>query len=119
MVKYTKGGIYMKKKIPKILLVISFIPYAVPFMCGLWNTIDYLLIRNSLDFELFVTYAVIMFYVLVYYPVIPVCLAYQILYAEYFILKKKNISQKKSVMILIITYCCILSATILLMAYLH
>lgn len=109
----------MKKKIPKIILMLSFAPYAVVVICGLWNMIDYLLTRNSLDFEIAVTYAVIMFYVLVYYPVIPVCLAYQILYAEYFILKKKNISEKKSVMILIITYCCILSATVLLMVYLH
>lgn len=109
----------MKKKIPKIILILSFAPYVFCLGYGLWNILDYLLIRNSLDFELFVTYAVIMFYVLVYYPVIPVCLAYQILYAEYFILKKKNISQKKSMMILIITYCCILSATVLLIVYLR
>lgn len=107
------------KKIPKIILILSFAPYAVPFICGLWNMIAYLLIRNSLDFEIFITYVVIMFYIFIYYPVIPICLSYQILYAEYFILKKKNILQKKSVMILIITYCCTLSATVLLMEYLH
>lgn len=107
------------KKIPKMLLILSFIPYGVPLICGLWNTTDFLLIKNSLSLEVFISYTVIMFYTLVYYPVIPVCLAYQILYAEYFIIKKKNISHKKSEMILTATAAVLFSLVILIMKCLH
>lgn len=91
----------MKKKIPKILLILSFAPYIFCLICGIYCFV------NEFTFFSYTTYGLEAFkngivfigLLLCYYLVIPVCLAYQIIYLIIYIVRsrrRKKISQGQS-----------------------
>ena len=80
-----KGRIYMKKKISKIILILSFTPYVFCLLYGIYLAV------YELDWFFNVRMMVVW---LCYFPVIPVCLIYQIIYLIGFIIRviiKKHI----------------------------
>lgn len=85
-----KGKI--KKKIPKIVLIISFIPYAFCLLYGIYSVFAGFTFfgSTSYGFDAFTSSIFIMGYLLCCYPVIPVCLIYQIVYLSVFIIKRSK-----------------------------
>ncbi|MDE7363858.1 MAG: hypothetical protein K2N27_03065 [Ruminococcus sp.] len=90
----------MKKKIPKIILILSFAPYVFCLLYGICSAIFGFgfIFNTSYGFDAFMISIVLMGLLLCYYPVIPICLIYQLVYLAVFIMKKRNISlSKKSI----------------------
>lgn len=79
------------KKALKTLLILSFTPYVFCLFYGIFSAFNF----NGLD-EFFYGIAVMALW-LCYYPVIPFCLAYQLICLVIFIIKKhilKNLISK-------------------------
>lgn len=93
----------MKKKIPKIILILSFAPYAVSLGYGIYSAIYNCIISLSTS-NVFTHFgaALIMLAVLCSYPVIPICLIYQLVYLAVSVMKKHNVSKKKMWIVLVL-----------------
>lgn len=87
----------MKKKIPKIILMLSFAPYVFCLLYSIYSAIfGFSFFWNtSYGFNAFFNSMVIMAFGLCIYPIIPVCLIYQLVYLAVFIMKKRNVSKQK------------------------
>lgn len=87
----------MKKKIPKIILILSFAPYVFCLGYGIYSAFAGFTFfwSTSYGFEAFTNSMVIMAFLLCYYPIIPPCLIYQLVYLAMFIMKKRNVSKQK------------------------
>ena len=87
----------MKKKIPKIILILSFAPYIFCLLYGICSAIFGFgfIFSTSYGFDAFMSSIVLMGLLLCYYPVIPICLIYQLVYLAVFVMKKRNVSKQK------------------------
>lgn len=102
----------MKKKIPKIILMISLVPYAFVLLYGIYSAIfgfDFFVSASSYGSQAFTDSIFIMVLLLWYYLIIPICLIYQIVYFIVFIVKNKHNISKKTVL-------CISSVAALILA---
>lgn len=79
----------MKKKIPKIILILSFAPYTLVLIYGVYSAFASLtFISTVYGFEAFFGAVILALWILCSIPVIPVCLIYQ---TAYFLKRKCNI----------------------------
>lgn len=79
----------MKKKIPKILLIISFIPYALILIYGMYSAFaGFTFLYTVYGFEALFSATILALWILCSIPIIPVCLIYQ---TAYFLKRKCNI----------------------------
>ncbi|MDE7098241.1 MAG: DUF4407 domain-containing protein, partial [Ruminococcus sp.] len=79
----------MKKKIPKIILILSFAPYAFVLLYGVYSAFaGFTFFSTVYGFEAFVGTIILALWILCSIPVIPVCLIYQ---TAYFLKRKCNI----------------------------
>ncbi|MDE5570385.1 MAG: hypothetical protein K2J47_06245 [Ruminococcus sp.] len=86
----------MKKIIPKIILILSFAPYVFCLGYGIYSAIFGFgfLFSTSYGFDAFQSSIIIMTILLCCYPVIPICLIYQLVYLSVFIMKKYSVPKK-------------------------
>lgn len=108
----------MKKIILKIILILSFAPYVLCLLAGIYsmfsNGLFDFIFNISSGLQNFIGSILIMMLMLFYYPVIPPCLIYQLVYLSVFLMKKHNVSEKKIKIISgIITGVLVFSATLL------
>ncbi|MDE7364414.1 MAG: hypothetical protein K2N27_05960, partial [Ruminococcus sp.] len=72
----------MKKKIPTIILILSFAPYVFCLGYGIYSMFNGfglgLLFSKSYGFDAFMGSTILMIVFLCYYPVIPICIIYQL-----------------------------------------
>lgn len=85
------------KKIPKIILILSFAPYVFLLLCGIYSAFAGFgfFFSTSYGFQGFMDSIFLMGFLLCWYPVLPSCLIYQLVYLFVFIMKKSNISGKR------------------------
>ncbi|MDE6519135.1 MAG: hypothetical protein K2K91_01560 [Ruminococcus sp.] len=89
----------MKKKIPKIILILSFIPYAFVLLYGVYSAFfGFEFFATSYGFQGFSDSIIIMTILLCYFPVIPICLIYQLVYLTVLIIKNRHNVPKKTVL---------------------
>lgn len=95
----------MKKKIPKIILILSFAPYVLCLCYGIYSMFNGfglgLLFRKTYGFGAFMGSTVLMAIYLCYYPVIPICIIYQLVYLTVFIIKNRHNIQKKTILLIV------------------
>ena len=86
----------MKKKIFKIILILSFAPYAFCLLYGMYSAFNgfTFFFSTSYGFEAFRDSTLLTLLMLCYFPIIPPCLIYQLVYLSVFIMKKFNVSPK-------------------------
>ncbi|MDE6519134.1 MAG: hypothetical protein K2K91_01555 [Ruminococcus sp.] len=87
----------MKNKIPKIILILSFAPYVFVLLYGVCSAFfgfGFIFV-TSYGFNAFTNGIIFMTLLLCYYPVIPICLIYQLVYLAVFVMKKRNVSKQK------------------------
>lgn len=86
----------MKKIIPKIILILSFAPYVFCLLYGIYSAIFGLrfLFSTSYGFDAFMSSIVLTGFFLCYYPVIPICLIYQLVYTAVSVMKKHNVPKE-------------------------
>lgn len=86
----------MKKIIPKIILILSFAPYVFCLGYGIYSAIFGLrfLFSTSYGFDAFMSSIVLTVFFLCYYPVIPSCLIYQLVYLVVFIMNRHNVPKE-------------------------
>lgn len=109
----------MKKIIPKILLVLSFTPYAIALFYGINSAVNgwtLLFGPEVYGFEAFMDSSSIMLLCLCYVPILPPCLIYQLIYLAVFIMKKLHVSKTKMQIISGFIAAVILSAYLLIYA---
>ena len=83
----------MKRKIFKIILWISFVPYVVLLAMGIWHAFFgfTFFAATYTGWEGFVNSIFILGWACcVIYPILPVCLLYQIIYMVYAIIEKRK-----------------------------
>ncbi|MDE7363857.1 MAG: hypothetical protein K2N27_03060 [Ruminococcus sp.] len=87
----------MKKKIPKIILILSFAPYVFVLLFSMYSAICGFTFfeSTSYGFEAFTDSIVVISYLLCCYHIIPPCLIYQLVYLAVFVMKKRNVSKQK------------------------
>ncbi|MDE7364413.1 MAG: hypothetical protein K2N27_05955 [Ruminococcus sp.] len=79
----------MKKKIPKIILILSFVLYAFVLLYGVYSAFaGFTFFSTVYGVEAFVGAIILALWILCSIPVIPVCLIYQ---TAYFLKRKCNI----------------------------
>ena len=92
----------MKNKIPKIILILSFAPYVFVLLYGVCSAFfgfGFIFV-TSYGFNAFTNGIIFMTLLLCYYPVIPICLIYQLVYLTVFLIKNRlNISKKNILLI--------------------
>lgn len=83
----------MKKKIPKIILILSFLPYVFILLYGVYSAIFGFgfLFSTSYGFDALIDSIFIMTILLCCYPVIPICIIYQLVYTAVSVMKKHNV----------------------------
>lgn len=89
-IKIHRAKEYSKVKATKIILILSFIPYIFLLFYSIYSSICgfTFFYQTSYGFEGFSDSIVIMGFLLcVYYPIIPVCLLYQIIYLIFNLIK--------------------------------
>ena len=81
-----------KKRIFKIILIITSIPFITIFILGLWNAFFgfTFFLSTSYGIEAFFDTCFILGWLLCVFPVLPVCLLYQIIYLIVFLVNKKK-----------------------------
>lgn len=88
----------MKKIIPKIILILSFAPYVFCLGYGIYSAIfgfGFLFSTSySYGFDAFISSILLTGFFLCGYPVIPVCLIYQLVYTAVSVMKKHNVPKK-------------------------
>lgn len=88
----------MKKRIFKIILWISLLPYVILFVMGIWHAFFGFTFFSATytGWEGFVNSVFILGWACcVIYPVLPVCLLYQIVYTIYVFVMKSRKKQTK------------------------
>lgn len=108
----------MKNKIPKIILILSFAPYVFTWLYGIYSMVNGFnwFFSTSYGFEAFKVSTLLMLLMLCYFPVIPPCLIYQIVYLSVFIMKKFNVSEDKIWTISVIISAFLVAVTVLIYA---
>lgn len=95
----------MKKKISKIILILSFAPYVFCLGYGIYSMFNGfgagLLFSKSYGFDAFMGSTILMTIFLCYYPVIPICFIYQLVYLTVFIIKNRHNISKKTVLLIV------------------
>lgn len=86
----------MKKIILKIILILSFAPYVFCLGYGIYSAIFgfRFLFSTSYGFDAFMSSIVLTVFFLCCYPVIPICLIYQLVYTAVSVMKKHNVPKE-------------------------
>lgn len=84
------------KIILKILLMLSFAPYVFCLGYSIYSAVFgfSFFFSTSYGFDAFKSSIVLTVFLLCFYPVIPVCLIYQIIYTAVFVMKKHNVPKE-------------------------
>lgn len=92
----------MKKKITKIILILSFMPYAFILLYGVYCAFfGFDFFSTSYGFDALTNSIFIMTLLLCYYPVIPICLIYQLVYLTVFLIKNRHNIPKKNILLIV------------------
>lgn len=86
----------MKNKVLKIILIASFLPYVWILICGIYSIFSgfTFLFTTSYGFTAFVDCICVMALVLCVYPVLPICLIYQLFYLIRYLIKKNKLKKE-------------------------